>query len=164
MIPIAALTLLFAGEQIDPPSRPIRVKRFEDAQVTIRQRVIVRVPTRPPATAIDWKESKGPRCTSLNQIAGAVVVARDSVDLILRDGERMRAQFRSSCPALDFYSGFYMLPTEDRRICADRDSIHARSGGECEIQRFRRLQAVVATPPTAAPLPIQRAGSAREPR
>lgn len=110
------------------------------SEIIVRQRVIVRVPVPRPAPApAKWKERKGPRCMALNTIAGAAVSAPDSVDMILRGGARIRAELQSACPALDFYSGFYLVPTRDGRVCADRDSIHARSGGACQIERFRKL-------------------------
>jgi hypothetical protein len=113
------------------------------AQVTIRQTFIIRVPNRRSAPApLRWKIKKGPKCVEMASIAGAAIVTDDAIDLVLRGGERLRAQFSSSCPALDYYSGFYMLPTEDGRICADRDMIRTRSGGQCEIQRFRKLKPI----------------------
>jgi hypothetical protein len=75
----------------------------------------------------------------MSGVGGAAVIEEDSVDLILKGGQRVRARFASSCAALDYYSGFYILPTKDGRICADRDSIHTRAGGECQIARFRLL-------------------------
>jgi hypothetical protein len=112
------------------------------AQVTIRQTLIIRVPNRraaPTPAPLRWKIKKGPKCLEMAAIAGAAIVTDDAIDLVMRGGDRLRAQFSSSCPALDYYSGFYMLPTEDGRICADRDMIRTRSGGQCEIQRFRKL-------------------------
>jgi hypothetical protein len=114
--------------------RPVRV-----AQVTVEQSLIVRVPRRVPARPLRWKEKKGPKCVAMSAIAGAAVVADDAIDLALKGGQRLRAKFSSRCPALDYYSGFYILPTEDGRICGDRDVIRTRSGGQCEIERFRRL-------------------------
>jgi hypothetical protein len=112
------------------------------AQMIVRERVTVRVPMRAPAnrTRIDWKEKKGERCVQLSQVAGAAVTEQASVDLILRGGARVRARLARACPALDFYSGFYLRPTADGLICADRDSIHSRAGGECVVERFRRLE------------------------
>ena len=51
----------------------------------------------------------------------------------------MRARLQDECPALDYYRGFYVRPQPDGRICADRDAIRTRSGGDCGIDRFRRL-------------------------
>lgn len=109
------------------------------AQMTIQQTLVVRVPSRTPQKPLKWKEKKGPKCVTMATIAGAAVVADDAIDLALRGGQRMRAEFSSRCPALDYYSGFYILPTEDGRICAGRDVIRTRSGGQCEIRRFRKL-------------------------
>jgi hypothetical protein len=113
------------------------------AQLTIRQRVIVRIQTAPPSNVpprIDWREHKGPKCLPMAMIQGAAVIASGSVDLIMRGGSRMRARFAASCPALDYYSGFYVAPSADGRMCAGRDSVRDRAGGVCEVARFRLLK------------------------
>jgi len=122
-----------AGADQSPP------QPAQYAQITVEQSLIVRVPRRIPAKPLRWKEKKGPKCVAMSSIAGAAVVADDAIDLALKGGQRLRAEFSSNCPALDYYSGFYILPTDDGKICADRDMIRTRSGGQCEIQRFRKL-------------------------
>ncbi|HWH18377.1 MAG TPA: hypothetical protein VNT77_08615 [Allosphingosinicella sp.] len=118
------------------------------SEVTVRQQqIIIRVPARPrmlapPPIPLDWKESRGPRCVSARTIAGATLLGRNSVDLVLRDRTRIRAKLENSCPALDYYQGFYISPNADGMICADRDLIRSRMGGECEIDAFRSLTAV----------------------
>ena len=110
-------------------------------RVIVRERIIVRVPVRAiavPQTPI-WHEKRGPRCIPADGIAGAAVTRTSDVDFVLKGGRRFRAMLESDCPALDYDSGFYILPTKDRQICAGRDLIHARSGGECEIKRFKKL-------------------------
>jgi hypothetical protein len=109
------------------------------AQLIIRERLVVRVPaTRvPPMTK--WKEKRAPKCMSAEGLAGAAVVEPDSIDMIARGGERFRVELASACPGIDFYQGFYLVPSPDRMICAGRDAIHARSGGKCQIKRFRKL-------------------------
>lgn len=125
------------------------------AQVTVRDQVIIRVQTMqsrrtpnaltasnktlPQAVPTRWKEKKAPRCIPLRALAGATVPEVDSVDIILRGGQRVRAKLEDDCPALDFYKGFYIKPTEDGKMCADRDAIHSRSGSQCTISRFRTL-------------------------
>lgn len=111
------------------------------AQVMIRERVIVRIPSRVISERrVDrWREKNGPKCIPLQGIGGAILVDLSTVDFILPGGPRVRAKLEASCPALDYYNGFYLRPGEDGMICADRDAIHARSGGECEITRFRKL-------------------------
>ncbi|AGH51093.1 MULTISPECIES: hypothetical protein [Sphingomonas] len=134
--------LLLSSGAAPPPESAAVTARF--AQLTIRESVIIRVPTRgrQAIAPIEWKEGKGPKCLPMSEVAGATAVEEDSVDIILRGGGRVRAEFEDECPALDYYNGFYIRPTEDRRICAGRDSIHARSGGECQIRRFRTLTPV----------------------
>ena len=76
------------------------------------------------------------RCTAAGWRAS--LSGSEQVDFILSDRARMRAQFDENCPALDFYSGFY-LQLEDDRLCAHRDAIHSRIGTSCTIERFRQL-------------------------
>ncbi len=115
------------------------------AQVVIREQIIVRVPARrrgppsAPGPSVEWKEGKGPKCVPAKAIVGANLRSRNSVDLILRNSGRIRAELENSCPALDYYYGFYISPNADGQICADRDSIRSRMGGDCEIERFRTL-------------------------
>jgi hypothetical protein len=137
------LTLLLSSIT---PVAPLRAEPGIDgmriAQVLVQERVIIRVPVRPPpiAAPIEFKEHKGPKCIQSAQIVGAAVTRGGAVDFILKGHQRVRARFERACPALDFYSGFYLKPNPDGRICARRDSIHARSGGGCEIQHFRKLE------------------------
>lgn len=117
------------------PDRPVQY-----AQITVQQTLIVKVPKRAAVQKpIKWKTKRGPKCVQMAAIAGAAVVKEDAIDLVLRGGQRLRAQFSSRCPALDYYSGFYVLPTDDGQMCAGRDIIRTRSGGQCEIEKFRKL-------------------------
>ena len=118
----------------------------EYAQLTVRERIIVRIPDRARAVAaapqLQWKESKGPKCVPARFIAGAALAGRDRVDLVLRDRRRVRAELDDDCPALDYYYGFYITPNRDGQVCADRDIIRSRTGGQCGIERFRALAPV----------------------
>jgi len=137
MIAALALALLSPSQTLVAVDPVLEVTEY--AQLIIRERVIVRVPaTRTPPT-IRWKTKRAPRCMSAEGLAGAAVMTPDSIDLIQRGGARTRAELEDACPALDFYKGFYLNPAPDKQICAGRDSIHSRSGGECQIKRFRKL-------------------------
>ncbi len=112
------------------------------------QRVIVRVPTAAVSTAgapvralppINWVERRADRCVPMSSLASAAITRPDSVDLTLTGGRRLRARLGDDCPALDFYQGFYLRPTSDGMVCASRDSIRSRSGGQCRIEGFRAL-------------------------
>lgn len=152
---IAAAVPLFAlpAQQRRPlpaPAPPIVSGTI--TSVTIQQRMIIRVPrlpvgrtptgrgapSAPPQSR--WKEKKAAKCVELISLAAAAVTTPDSVDLLLNGGKRLRARFGSECPAIDFYSGFYVKMTKDGKVCAGRDSIRARSGGECQIRQFRTLE------------------------
>jgi hypothetical protein len=144
----AAAILLLAGASQDsaPPSSP-PPPELELAQVTIRQQVIIRVPRggqrRVEATAspVKWREGAGPRCIHVRQIAGAMP-ASASVDFLLRDNKRVRARLGQRCAGLDYYSGMYLAAHPDGQICADRDVVRSRMGGQCGISEFRSLQPV----------------------
>ena len=118
------------------------------AQVTVREQIIVRVRQQPRpiqqagASLIHWREGRGPRCVAARTVLGATALGRNSVDLVLRDNSRIRARLESGCQGLDFYHGFYVNGTPDGLICADRDSLRSRMGGQCEIDQFRSLTAV----------------------
>jgi hypothetical protein len=145
MILFSAAALLMSYME-DPALRPVP-RRKEVAQVVIQERTIVRVPVRirqsQPANAhFSWSESKGPKCIPMAQISGATFLGQNSVDLILKDRSRVRARLESKCPALDYYYGFYLTRSKDGKICADRDIIRSRVGGQCEIENFRTLTAV----------------------
>ena len=137
----ALLAYAFSGAdaQANPSERPT---------IGIRQQFIIRVQRGPRlsvprgAARIDWEESRGPRCVQAARIAGATLLGQNSVDLVLRDSSRIRARLEQRCPALDYYYGFYVNATEDGRICADRDVIRSRVGGECRIDDFRTLTPV----------------------
>lgn len=146
-----ALTSLLALSSGPVAARGDVATGVEIADVTITQSLIIRIPARrsqhykpagdpprPPA----FKEHKGPKCIDATGIGGAAVTAPNSVDFIVKGGKRVRAVLQDECPALDYYSGFYFRAPADGKLCADRDSIHTRSGGDCQIDRFRTLTPV----------------------
>ncbi|HEX9964951.1 MAG TPA: hypothetical protein VGB04_08195 [Allosphingosinicella sp.] len=135
----AALLVLLAAAA---PAAGQRARPAQYGQTVVREQVIIRFRQTPP-TRLDWKEGKGPKCIPARAIAGATLVGKSSVDLIMRTRQRVRAKLQSSCPALDYYYGFYITPNPDGMICEDRDDIRSRMGGACGIERFRSLEPVV---------------------
>lgn len=125
------------------------------AQVTIRERIIIRVPRVAPAGALPvgrsplpvppkpptWREAKGPKCIPARDMGGIMITAPKQVDLVMIGGRRMRVRLDGDCKPLDFYGGFYLRPAPDGMICARRDSIKMRSGASCGIGAFRMLVA-----------------------
>ncbi|WP_176590847.1 hypothetical protein [Sphingobium sp. EM0848] len=121
------------------------------AQLSIEQRIIIRVPMakkgRAPARSVpearnEWKEKKGPRCIALRSIRSANIVMDNAIDLLLADNHRYRARLVRGCRSTSFYSGFYVEPDEDGSLCSGRDELQARSGASCGIDSFRRLEPV----------------------
>lgn len=108
--------------------------------LVVQRDVIMRIPVRPRALppTIEWAERKGPKCIETAAIRGAAISGREHVDFLLYGRQRIRAKLADDCPALDFYSGFYLTP-DGGRICERRDSIHSRMGSSCRIDRFRFL-------------------------
>ncbi|MFZ4689514.1 MAG: hypothetical protein ACOYLS_09765 [Polymorphobacter sp.] len=84
------------------------------------------------------------RCIGVNTIAGAQMFGDRAIELTMRNGSRYRLFFARECPALSFYQGFYYRRLKAGQLCAGRDVIGARSGGECPIasiipvRRFKR--------------------------
>lgn len=136
---VHSILLLLAA----PAAQPVQW-----AQLTIQQRVIIRVPMAkkgraPPRAAPDaadqWREKKGPRCIALRSIRAASIIVGNGVDLILADTHRYRARLERGCSSAGFYSGFYVEPDEDGSLCSGRDELQARSGMSCAIDSFKRL-------------------------
>ena len=116
----------------------------ELAQVIIERRTFIRITphherARTRETFRDWKEKSAPKCVSMATLGGISISRPDSIDLVLRSGQLVRARLEKGCPSIDFYSGFYLEPTRDGRLCEDRDTIHSRTGGACVIDKFHTL-------------------------
>ncbi len=167
MIPLPFL--LSALMAVSPQEMPLPLRQdgtvaavgsapVELAQMTIEQRVIIRVPMMrrgvppvaetdpryrgevPPPPAVEWEERKGPKCISISRLRAAALTSSRGVDLMLNDRSRMRALLGRECRSADLYSGFYIQPNEDGALCAGRDRVLARSGADCEIIGLKRLE------------------------
>jgi hypothetical protein len=144
-----ALLLPSAPPGDERKAAPVAPSASRVAQVRIQQHFVIRVP-RPdtvrrvsapaaPLPPIAWVEKDSDKCVKIQNLAGATITRPDSVDLFLSGGKRVRARLGNECPALDFYTGFYVKPTKDGMVCAKRDVFRSRSGGECKIKAFRTL-------------------------
>jgi hypothetical protein len=113
----------------------IHVPRMTITETTIIMRSRV-MPAPPPVVLV---ERKAKDCLETRRVVGFAITRPDSVDLVLNDGSRMRARLANNCPSLGFYQGFYVKPNPDGKMCAGRDPIRTRSGGECAVQAFKSL-------------------------
>lgn len=151
LISAAALTLLAApaaliARGIGSPARTGEVSTGEAQhyvihvpRITITTTTVVTSRRAPAALPPPMVERKAPDCIRMDRMVAFAVTQRDSVDLMLNDGTRMRAKLGSNCPSLGFYSGFYVRPNADGKMCAKRDPLRSRSGGSCDIQAFKAL-------------------------
>jgi hypothetical protein len=150
MRPSIPLLMMFATAASAPLSPAFGEPQ---GQMSITGRVVIRVESAPvPAAAmraappVRWIEKNGPKCVVANQLAGAIVNGTDSVDLVLKGGNRVRALLDDDCTALGYYGGFYLKTAADGQVCANRDTIRTRSGDSCSIGKFKRLVAKVEKP------------------
>ena len=136
------LTLLLAAPLAISASEP----EVRYAQLAVRERIVIRIPRLAPTprrysvAPTEWEEKKAAKCVPADVLASAVISRDGDVDLITTDGRRLRAKLDDDCPSLNFYSGFYVKRAKDGMICARRDALRTRSGGRCEISRFRTLR------------------------
>jgi hypothetical protein len=144
LIAASGILLLFAAPASppEPLDRDVVATQFQQQRVTIHvPRITVRTTTfimrapRPVALV----EKKAEDCVKMEDLAGFSVNRFDSVDLVLKSGTLLRAKLGNDCPALGFYSGFYVKANKDRKMCAKRDSIRSRSGRLCAVQAFASL-------------------------
>lgn len=142
LLALAAPALAAAGDSM------AQLDGVAIAQVTVRERVIIRLPRMAPAQSmaraavpapVRYREKKGPKCVDVADMGGAMIVEPGAVDLVMEGGKRLRARLDDDCGPMDFYSGFYLRPAADGRVCAKRDVIRMRSGASCEIATFRTL-------------------------
>ena len=132
---LAFLTLLLASAPAFAQAAPIG---WSITQFSFHRRTVVRVPRVAPSAPTQWRERKGPQCVAANQLAGAIVHP-DGADLVLLGGDRVRVKLDGDCPALGYYSGFYLKPAADGMVCTGRDAIRSRAGDACRIRGFKRL-------------------------
>lgn len=125
------------GVTADAPPEPRQVVQ----RMTVQDEIIIHVPiAQRRRPGIEWVEHKGPKCLSAAMIMGAALASQSTIDFVLRDRRRVRAQLDSDCAGLDFYGGFYVEP-HDGAVCAKREEIRSRAGSTCRIERFRSLEA-----------------------
>ncbi|MBB6227862.1 hypothetical protein FHS79_002043 [Polymorphobacter multimanifer] len=78
-------------------------------------------------------------CIRVDGIAGAQMFGDTAIELTMRNGQHWRLFLANQCPGLSFYQGFYYRRGKAGMLCAGRDTIGARSGGECAIASIVRI-------------------------
>ncbi|AJP72963.1 hypothetical protein [Sphingomonas hengshuiensis] len=143
MLAAPGLLLLLAAPATAPQPRA-----WADAGDGVQQHASIHVPRLTvTTTTVILREARRPAlvekkaddCVKMDKLAGFSVNRFDSVDLVLKDGSLLRAKLGSDCPSLGFYSGFYVKPNRDKKICAKRDALRTRSGRVCSVLKFAAL-------------------------
>jgi hypothetical protein len=114
----------------------IHVPRMGVTRATIVTRS---VPVPPPPPAPMYREKKADNCVKMKKVKAFAISSNDTIDLLLDDGNLWRARFGADCRALGFYSGFYVKPNPDGKICVKRDVLRSRMGRGCTVGQFTRL-------------------------
>lgn len=134
-VALAAIALLAApvAGQSPPPRRPPAPQSFDGEawrRIPVRPGGAIGAGTTPrPAPPRSGRK----RCIAIGEVRAAQIYGDSAIELTLRGGQRWRMHLAQECPALSFYQGFYYQQKRAGLICAGRDAIGARSGGECGI-------------------------------
>ena len=121
-------------------------------QVRIEQRVVIRVSPRRPAVRENLNaelprrsrparlvERKIGKCVKMSAIAGVQSTRDNRLLLYMRSNKTIAANLEKSCSVRDFYSGFYVEPSDDGNLCINRDKLQSRTGVKCKLSRLREL-------------------------
>lgn len=141
------------SQNVPRPSEGLRLMASSQDQrapvvrrVIIRNQLILKIPLQPRQnTPVQYQVLDAPRCLATRAIAGARMSGPRSIDFLLSRDRRLRVHMDNDCKSLDFYGGFYLQP-QDERLCAGRDVIRTRVGGNCKIERFQLLQPIGGSP------------------
>ena len=156
LAPLVVLLPALAGvgpaRELVPAIDPLQPASAE--QVTIQQRVTIRINPRPAPMPMDammfdngleegrgsrWIERKMGNCLSAGLIAGVQPIDNSRLLLILNDRRLITARLEKGCQGRDFYSGFMVQRSADGMICTGRDTLRSRSGSTCQVTGFRQL-------------------------
>ena len=107
------------------------------------ERVIIRIPPKTVPTGKRsepaYKEEKIGKCILMDRLVGSRPGPKESLEILTRDGNVIRAYLGDGCLAREFYAGAYVERSQDGKMCVDRDLLHARTGAQCDIEKFRLL-------------------------
>lgn len=121
-------------------------------QVRIERRVTVRIAPRstvqrrelvatlaPNAAGQQFIERDAGKCIPVKSIGAVQSTRNNRLLFYLRGGGMLAANLEKSCRSRDFYSGFYLEPNKDGKLCIKRDKLQSRTGAKCEISGLRQM-------------------------
>ena len=154
---LAPLLLLLPGLGVVEASRDkefpvVSHQPLSAEQVSIQQRVTIRINPRPAPMPLDamfdsamdragprFTERKMGKCLAMDSIAGVQPIDNSRLLLLLRDRRMVTAKLEKGCQGREFYSGFIVARNSDAQICAGRDRLQSRSGMGCQVSGFRQV-------------------------
>lgn len=122
--------------------------RLDSDQQTLRPPVIgvpdIVVPSGPLNVTAKTKhrdalQEDQPACLSVDNIQAAEIQDDKTIILHLRNGLWYEMRLTDRCPGLGFYQGFYYRTSPNRQLCSRQDSVIARSGSQCLINSFVKI-------------------------
>jgi hypothetical protein len=125
------LSLASAGLAAPPPAGPA-------GPSTAWRRMAV-APGEPVTMRPEPPRQGRKRCIDMRAVASARQYGERALELRMRGGRHFRLFLAQECPALAFYQGFYYRPSNNGQLCAGKDVIGARSGGECQISSILQI-------------------------
>lgn len=143
-----ALSLAYRAQGQSANSLGELIGSVQDFQARIEQRIIIRFPNQPlpvPAGrsekrgAVLYNEEKVGKCLLMDRLVASRPGPKNSLELVTRERQLIRAYLGDGCLAREFYAGAYVERSKDGKLCVDRDILHARTGAKCEIDKFRLL-------------------------
>jgi hypothetical protein len=133
----ALIALALASAAAAQPERPRPASGSpRAAEERIEEQAWRRMPVRPgggTARRTPIPRRGANQCVPLTNVAAAQLFGDRAIELTMKGGRRWRMILAEECPGLSFYQGFYYQPKRAGQLCAGRDAIGARSGGECGI-------------------------------
>ncbi len=117
----------------------------KDFQARVQQRIIIRFPSNAgngvysTGKPIKYKEEKIGKCVLVSRLIGSRPEGKDRLEFVTKDQQLIRAYLGDGCLAREFYAGAYVEKSSDGKLCIDRDILHARTGAQCEIDKFRLM-------------------------
>ena len=111
--------------------------RIAPRRVSDRRNMLAQLPVRAPVTRSEERDTT--RCVEIQQNAGVEPGSGNRLLLFMRDADILSINLEKACRARDFYSGFYVEPNEDGKLCVSRDILKSRNGARCNIKRMMEL-------------------------
>lgn len=80
------------------------------------------------------------RCIAINMFKGSNIISDQSLRVTLKSGEQVNILLRDRCYGLAYDDMFYYQQNPTQQLCELTDSIIARSGSRCLIEKIETIK------------------------